>query len=96
VLSLNENGTGIMRYRLSAVAWVAALAVVQQAWALPPQKEAAPLSRILQALEQQDDVAYFKDIEWDETGYWEIEYLDKHGRTVELKIDPVSGETRRR
>lgn len=41
-----------MRYRLSAVAWVAALVVVGQAWALPPRQEAAPLSRILQALEQ--------------------------------------------
>ena len=85
-----------MRYRLSAVAWVAALVVVGQAWALPPRQEAAPLSRILQALEQRSDIAYFKDIEWDETGYWEIEYQDKDGRTVGLKIDPVSGETRRR
>jgi hypothetical protein len=31
-----------------------------------------------------------------ETGYWEIEYQDKDGRTVELKVDPVSGETKRR
>jgi hypothetical protein len=83
-------------YRVSTLSFVAALVVVGQAWALPPRQQAAPLSRILHALEQRDDLAYFKEIEWNETGYWEIEYQDKDGRTVELKVDPVSGETKRR
>ena len=80
----------------AVLGWVAALGLAGGAYALPPRKGAVPLSQILQALERRGDVAYFKEIEWDDIGHWEIEYQDKNGRTVELKIDPVTGETRRR
>ena len=85
-----------MLSQLRVLACAAVLIVVEHAWALPPRREAAPLSSILQALEQRDDLAYFKKIEWNETGRWEIEYQDKDGRRVELTIDPVTGDTKRR
>jgi hypothetical protein len=84
-----------MRFRLSCSAYLAALAVAGQAAALPPRLAAVPLSQILQDLEQQGDVAYFKEIKWDEISHWKIEYQDKNGRTVALQIDPVSRETKR-
>ena len=55
-----------MSHRLCVLACATTLLVVQ-AWALPPRRQAAPLSSILQSLEQRDDLAYFKEIEWDET-----------------------------
>ncbi|HSK38345.1 MAG TPA: PepSY domain-containing protein [Arenibaculum sp.] len=61
--------------------------------ASPPQNALA-LSQILQSLEQQDDVAYFDEIEWDDDGYWEIEYVSRNGEEVTVEIDPVSGQSR--
>ena len=84
-----------MPHRLCVLAFATTLLIVQ-AWALPPRRQAAPLSSILQSLEQRDDLGYFKEIEWNETGRWEIKYQDKDGRIVEITIDPVTGETKRR
>jgi hypothetical protein len=72
-----------------------ALALGAPALALAaPPPEARPLSEILQAIEAQGDVRYFDEIEWDDDGYWEIEYYDMDGRKVEIHVDPVSGERR--
>ena len=71
------------------------LAVALPAAADAPPSDALPLSQILQALEQQGDVAYFEDVDWDDDGYWEIEYVDRNGSEVEIEVDPVSGQTRR-
>ena len=68
------------------------LIIVEAVWALPPRRQAAPLSSILHTLEERDDFAYFKEIQWNEIGRWEIEYQDNDGRTIELTVDPVSGE----
>lgn len=46
-------------------------------------------------MEEQGDVAYFDEIEWDDDGYGEIEYYRTDGAKVEIKIDPVSGEPRK-
>jgi hypothetical protein len=45
-------------------------------------------------LEQRGDVAYFGDIEWEDDGYWEIEYITRDGQKREVKVDPVSGQIR--
>ena len=71
------------------------LAVALPAAADAPPPDALPLSQILQALEQQGDVAYFEDVDWDDDGYWEIEYVDRNGSEVEIEVDPVSGQARR-
>jgi hypothetical protein len=60
-----------------------------------PPADAKPLSQILQTLEQQGNVAYFDEVDWDDDGYWEIEYVDRSGNRVEIRLDPVSGQARR-
>jgi hypothetical protein len=65
------------------------------AFADAPPSDAQPLSQILQTLEQQGDVAYFDEVDRDDDGYWEIEYVNRNGAEVEIKLDPVSGQPRR-
>jgi hypothetical protein len=60
----------------------------------PPPTDALPLSQIIQTLEQRGDVACFGDIEWEDDGYWEIEYITRDGQKREVKVDPVSGQIR--
>lgn len=60
----------------------------------PPQ-QALPLSEIVTGLENQYDIAWIDEIEWDDDGYWEVEFYARDGSKVELKIDPVTGELRR-
>jgi hypothetical protein len=72
------------------------LAVALPAAADAPPPDALPLSQILQALEQERNVAWFEEIEWDDDdGDWEIEYVDRNGAEVEIEVDPVSGRPRR-
>jgi hypothetical protein len=44
------------------------------------------------SLEQQGEIAFFDEIEWDDDGYWEIEYYTAAGAKVKVKVDPVSGK----
>ncbi len=60
-----------------------------------PPADSKPLSEIVKMLEASGNVAYFKEIEWDDDGYWEMEYRDKQGREITIKVDPVSGLMRR-
>jgi hypothetical protein len=67
---------------------------IQPAKADPPS-DGKPLSEILQALEQTDDFSHVGEIEWDEEGYWEIEYYKTTGRLrnrVKVNVDPLTGE----
>jgi hypothetical protein len=54
-----------------------------------------PLSEILRTLEASGNIAYFDEIEWDDDGYWEIEYVRRDGGKTEIKVDPVTGQQRR-
>ena len=81
--------------RLTAVVPMAVLlGLAHLAHAAPPSN-AKPLSEIVKALEENGNVAYFEEIEWDDDGYWEIEYRRPDGSKAEVKVDPVSGEERR-
>ncbi|MFN3614847.1 MAG: PepSY domain-containing protein [Rubrimonas sp.] len=71
-----------------------ALALPMTVQAAPPS-DARPLSENIASLEASGDVAWFDEIEWDDDGYWEIEYYRPDGAKVEVRIDPVSGEPRR-
>jgi uncharacterized membrane protein YkoI len=59
----------------------------------PPQN-AQPLSQLLATIEQNGDVAYFKEVDWDDDGYYEVEYRTRSGDDREVKVDPVSGQVR--
>lgn len=59
-----------------------------------PPENARPLSQIVQDLEARGDFAHVDEIEWDDDGYWEIEYVTRERAKVKLKIDPVTGQSR--
>lgn len=58
---------------------------------LPPPN-ALPLSEILASIEAEGNVR-FDEIDWEDRGYWEIEYYDDQGRRIEVRIDPVTGQS---
>jgi hypothetical protein len=60
-----------------------------------PPATALPLSQIVTNLEAQGAQA-FAEIDWDDDGYWEVEYWNAEGNRVEIRIDPVSGQPRSR
>ncbi|TVP73366.1 MAG: PepSY domain-containing protein [Rhodobacteraceae bacterium] len=60
----------------------------------PPAK-ALPLSAIVAALETEYEIHFIDEIEWDDDGYWEVEFFTQDGNRVELKIDPVTGAVQR-
>jgi hypothetical protein len=60
-----------------------------------PPADALPLSVIVTGLETQYDIQFIDEIDWDEDGYWDVEFYTKAGAKVELKINPVTGEARR-
>lgn len=60
-----------------------------------PPADAKPLSEVLATLEQSENVSWFDEVDWDDDGYWEIEYRRQDGGSVEIKVDPISGEIRR-
>ncbi|MFP5404830.1 MAG: PepSY domain-containing protein [Gammaproteobacteria bacterium] len=82
--------------RLALAATIGALMYAAPALAKKePPANAMPLSKIIQSIEQQGELAYFDEVEWDSDGYWEVEYYAKDGSKRKVKIDPVSGEVRR-
>ena len=60
-----------------------------------PPADALPLSAIVTALENQYEIEFIDEIEWDDDGYWEVEFYTTDGAKVELKIDPVTGHNLR-
>ena len=61
----------------------------------PPPSNAQPLSRIVATVEANvADLAFIEDVSWDDDGYWEVEYRTTGGQEIEIKVDPVTGQTR--
>lgn len=81
--------------RMALAATLGAFMYAAPAFAEKPPANAMPLSKIIQAIEQQGELAYFDEIEWDSDGYWEVEYYATDGSKRKVKIDPVSGQIRR-
>jgi hypothetical protein len=61
----------------------------------PPPAGAQPLSAILAIVEAAHDVAYVDEVDWDDDGYLEIELYLASGAMLDLRVDPVTGETLR-
>ena len=62
----------------------------------PPPANAMKLSEVVAGVEQQAgaNLAYIESVDWDDDGYWEVEYYTTSREEVEMKIDPVSGAAR--
>ncbi|MBM6395136.1 PepSY domain-containing protein [Brucella anthropi] len=64
---------------------------VAAAYAAPPP-EGAKLSEIIAKIEQNADTAFIDEVDWNDRGYYEIEYVTKADAKVEVKVDPKTGE----
>lgn len=62
----------------------------------PPPADAMKLSAVITALEERvgDQLGYIDEVDWDDDGYWEIEYKGTDGSSTEVKLDPVTAEPR--
>ncbi|MFB2531853.1 PepSY domain-containing protein [Paracoccus sp. p4-l81] len=60
-----------------------------------PPADALALSKVIATLESSvgADLAYVDQIDWDDDGYWEVEYKTRAGAKVEVKIDPLTGQS---
>ena len=81
---------------LTAVLVATLIPVMGMAKDTPPPADAMPLSSVIVALEQREgaNLAYVDEVDWDDDGYWEVEYMRTDGASVEVKIDPVTGDLR--
>lgn len=77
-----------MRTMLAAI-----LLTATSAGAFAATPEGIKLSEIIAKVEQNTDVQYVDEVDWNDRGYYEIEYFLKNGAKVEIKIDPKTGES---
>lgn len=57
-----------------------------------PPPTAMPMSLLTKAIENSiANLQAFKEISWDDEGYWEIEMWTTDGKTVEARVDPITG-----
>jgi hypothetical protein len=77
--------------RLFLAAAALAVAAPASAQMLPPEG-AIPLSQIVAQVEAMDEVATILEVDWDDDGYWDVEFVDATSRSGKLRIDPVTGE----
>ncbi|MFD1791003.1 PepSY domain-containing protein [Ochrobactrum teleogrylli] len=77
-----------MRLMLTVLAFAATCGLASAA-----APEGQKLSEIISKIEQTSDVSYVDEVDWNDRGYYEIEYFMKNGAKVEIKIDPKTGES---
>ncbi|MDO5656973.1 MAG: PepSY domain-containing protein [Paracoccus sp. (in: a-proteobacteria)] len=63
--------------------------------AAPPPADALALSDIIAKIETDlgDTLAYIDEVNWDDDGYWEVEYRTTDNAEVDIRVDPITGET---
>jgi hypothetical protein len=84
-----------MRAKFLTLPVLAAVSYAGVAVASSPPTNALALSEIIGLVESQVSFKYIDEVNWDNDGYWEVEYIDNNGRKVEIKIDPVTGKLRK-
>ncbi|CAM3333840.1 PepSY domain-containing protein [Paracoccus nototheniae] len=82
---------------LTAAALIVTPAAVmaQDAMRGAPPADAMPLSEIVAGIETDlaAELGYIEDVQWDDDGYYEVEYRTQDNREVEMRVDPVTGDT---
>lgn len=81
----------IVRHNLAAALVVGFAFAPISALAAPPA-DSMPVSKIVQGIEQRSDFRYIKEVDWDDDGHYEIEYVTTDGARVEIKVNPRTGE----
>lgn len=80
-----------MRFLPLAAAVAALSAAPALAQNLPPSN-ALPLSQVIAGVEKSQPVRVFTEVEWDDDGYWDIEFVNSDNRRTSVRIDPFTGE----
>ncbi len=57
-----------------------------------PPDNGKKLSEIVAGIEARDKFRYIDEVEWNDSGYYDVTYFTTDKAKVELKIDPVSGQ----
>ena len=57
---------------------------------LPPTGS-LPLSQVIAGVEKTQPVRVFTEVEWDDDGYWDIEFINQSNRRTSVRIDPMTG-----
>ncbi|MFD1197243.1 PepSY domain-containing protein [Brucella gallinifaecis] len=73
--------------------YVAIIVTATSVAALAAPPEGTKLSEIIAKIEQTPDMQYIDEVDWNDHGYYEIEYFLKNGTKIEVKIDPKTGES---
>lgn len=79
----------LIRLPLAAAALLLASPVLAQN--VPPAN-GLPLSQIIAGVEKAQPVRVFTEVEWDDDGYWDMEFINQNNRRQSVRIDPFSGE----
>jgi uncharacterized iron-regulated membrane protein len=79
-----------MTFRLAlALASLAAAPALAQS---QPPADSLPLSQVIAGVEASQPVRNFTEVEWDDDGYWDVEFVTTENRRASIRIDPVTGE----
>ncbi|MFO1145022.1 MAG: PepSY domain-containing protein [Amaricoccus sp.] len=81
-----------MSPRLLALVPALFLAAPAFAQRLPPA-EAKPLSEVIHNVETSLSPRAITDVEWEDDGYWQVNFVNADGRRSRVRIDPMTGET---
>lgn len=66
------------------------------AYTVPPPPGALPLSQVLASFEAATpDLAWIDSVDWDDDGFWDLDYVNEAGRKREVRLDPLTGAPRR-
>ena len=76
---------------LATTAAATLLALPVAAQNLPPAN-ALPLSQVIANVEKTEPVRIVTEVDWDDDGYWDIEFVNQDNRRASIRIDPVTGE----
>ena len=78
--------------RFLPIAFFATLLTLPAAAQSLPPANSLPLSQVIASVEKNQPVRVFTEVEWDDDGYWDIEFVNTSNRRSSVRIDPISGE----
>lgn len=76
----------------ASVALLPGVALAQSTSAPIPPPNAMKLSEMIAKVEKRDKFQYVSEIDWSQSGYYEITYYTTDKAKVEINLDPVTGQ----
>ena len=76
------------------VFWSLGSALAQDQPSPVPPDKALKLSEIVAKVEARDKFRYVSEVDWDDEGFYEVVYFTTDKAKVEIKLDPVTGQTK--